>query len=160
MNQLNADLIQYMLPDKIRCFAQPFVGKVHPYKLVISNQISVNEYNLKLGQRDVKNHAIQVSNVDPIEFISKHNQKNTVLYVEPPCADQLLPTGDYEAIVNELLDFKGKVIFVGSDNGIYHDINHSLLNEAEWHNILAKINDRNVRAVYCNYPAKEQLNLL
>ena len=116
MNQLNADLIQYMLPDKIRCFAKPFVGKVHHYKLVISSQISVNEYNLKLGQRDVKNYAIQVSNVGPIEFIRKHNQKNTVLYEEQPCADQLITTGDYEAIVNELLDFKGKVIFVGSDN--------------------------------------------
>ncbi|MCO6541582.1 MAG: hypothetical protein J6573_04685 [Lactobacillus sp.] len=160
MNKLDAELIRDMIPDSIKLFAQPFVGKILPYKLVSADKVEINEFNLKIKHRDIRRFNLILSDINPIAFIDLHDIKNTLLYVEPPCANQLLPTGDYEAIVDRLLSFKGKVIFVSNDKGIYKRINNYLLSENGWHSILAKITNRDVKAIYCNFPAKEQLNLL
>lgn len=109
----------------------------------------------------------QIENQDAIELLKRYNRKTTLTYVDPP---YLLETRskrlyaheysveDHEALLNMLVDFKGKVILSGYESDLYND------RLDDWYkvyfDVTAELGTKRREVLWCNFKPAGQIDLL
>lgn len=93
-------------------------------KLVLPFPISLNIESVI----DTKNNLVINTGNDVFEFLHANDLKHNVILVNPNYYF-LKMSADYEALVDTLVQLKGKVLLITQDEGIFQKINLDYLNQ-------------------------------
>lgn len=129
-----------------------------------------NDMSNRIGVAAARLKDAQIENIDAIKLIKQHNNKDTLIYCDPPYVKRSLvdkhylhdyTNYDHFELLEALLDHKGKVMISGYDTKLYRGVlkDWPTLRRTTKVGITSEKKSDREEVVWCNFELSGQLSI-